>query len=161
MSLRLRWPISLPSKRISPEVGSYSRVISRPVVVLPQPDSPTRPSDSPLPSKNEMPSTAWTCATVRRTTPPDFTGKYFTRSRTSSRGSPAGAPDLSGARSTSALVTVLILPSNVVRVDCGQLRNEVTGAGVDQIRSDLRQDLLGVDLARVRQVTTLDVVLTA
>src|SRR3954452_7116144 len=121
----------------------------RPVVVLPHPDSPTRPSDPPLRRENETPSTAWTCATVRRTTPPDFTGKYFFRSRTSSRGSPAGAPERSGARSTSAFVTVLILPSNVVRVDCGQLGDQLARGRVDQIGSDLGQDLLGVDIARV------------
>ena len=33
--------MSWPSKRIVPPVGSRSRVSSRPVVVLPQPDSPT------------------------------------------------------------------------------------------------------------------------
>ena len=35
--------MSAPSKRIVPLVGSMSRRISRPTVVLPQPDSPTRP----------------------------------------------------------------------------------------------------------------------
>ena len=33
--------MSRPSNSIVPPVGSSSRVISRPVVVLPQPDSPT------------------------------------------------------------------------------------------------------------------------
>ena len=36
-----RWVMSRPSKTIRPPVGSSSRVSSRPVVVLPQPDSPT------------------------------------------------------------------------------------------------------------------------
>ena len=36
--------MSVPSKMIVPAVGSIRRRISRPTVVLPQPDSPTRPS---------------------------------------------------------------------------------------------------------------------
>ena len=39
--------MSRPSKTISPAVGSSSRVSSRPVVVLPQPDSPTSAKVSP------------------------------------------------------------------------------------------------------------------
>ena len=39
--------MSRPSKMILPAVGSRSRVSSRPVVVLPQPDSPTSESVSP------------------------------------------------------------------------------------------------------------------
>ena len=35
------------------------------MVDLPQPDSPTRPSVSPLLTSNEMPSTAWTAPTLR------------------------------------------------------------------------------------------------
>src|SRR4051794_34209443 len=154
--------MSVPSKLISPAVGSYSRVISRPVVVLPQPDSPTRPSDPPLASVNETPSTAWTCATVRRITPPDLTGKYFFRSRTSRSVSlPTDAPGFSVARSTSELVTVLILPSNLVGVDCCEFRDHLTRGRVDEVGSDLGQYFLGVDLARVGQVTALDVVLSA
>ena len=40
--------MSRPSNTILPAVGSSSRVSSRPVVVLPQPDSPTSDSVSPL-----------------------------------------------------------------------------------------------------------------
>ncbi len=36
-----------PSNATSPEVGSIRRRIDRPVVDLPQPDSPTSPSVSP------------------------------------------------------------------------------------------------------------------
>ena len=36
-----------PLKRTSPDVGSISRRMHRPVVVLPLPDSPTRPNVSP------------------------------------------------------------------------------------------------------------------
>ena len=39
--------MSLPSKSISPAVASSRRVISRAVVLLPQPVSPTIPSVSP------------------------------------------------------------------------------------------------------------------
>ena len=39
--------MSRPSKRIVPAVGSRSRRISRAVVDLPQPDSPTMPRVSP------------------------------------------------------------------------------------------------------------------
>src|SRR3954447_137478 len=150
--------MSVPSKLISPEVGSYSRVIRRPVVVLPQPDSPTRPRDWPFFSSNETPSTAWTWATVRRITPPDLTGKYFLRSRISRRVSLPTPPAGVWAGSTSELVTVLILPSKIVGVDCCQLRDHLTRGRVDEVGSDLRQDFLGVDLARIGQMTPLQVV---
>src|SRR4051812_8194112 len=136
--------------------------MSRPVVVLPHPDSPTRPREPPLASANETPSTACTLATVRRITPPDFTGKYFVRLRTSRSVSlPTEAPGFSGARSTSELVTVLILPSNLVRVDICDLGDHLTGLRVDEVRRDLRQHFLGVDLAGIGQVAALDVVLAA
>ena len=38
----------------SPAVGSISRRIERPIVVLPDPDSPTRPTTSPRGMSNEM-----------------------------------------------------------------------------------------------------------
>src|SRR5580693_6343165 len=47
MAERSRSVISTPSKRTVPLVGRNSRRIARPVVVLPLPDSPTRPSTSP------------------------------------------------------------------------------------------------------------------
>ncbi|MEY9756203.1 hypothetical protein ABIE73_003598 [Bradyrhizobium yuanmingense] len=61
--------MSSPSRRIWPEVGSTSRSTLRATVDLPQPDSPTRPSVSPVPSANETPSTACTVPTCRRNTP--------------------------------------------------------------------------------------------
>ena len=59
---RRRWRISLPprpvspprcnksrpSKKMDPDVGSISRRIRRPSVLLPEPDSPIRPSVSPF-----------------------------------------------------------------------------------------------------------------
>ncbi len=42
-----RWVMSVPAKPMVPAVGSSSLSTVRPTVVLPQPDSPTRPSVSP------------------------------------------------------------------------------------------------------------------
>ena len=70
---------------LCPTVGSISRSSSRPTVVLPQPDSPTRPSVSPRRISKLTPSTAWTDPTVRCRMPP-LTGKCLTRSRTSTSG---------------------------------------------------------------------------
>ena len=47
-------------KRIRPEVARSTWTMARPVVDLPQPDSPTRPSVSPCVMVNVMPATAWT-----------------------------------------------------------------------------------------------------
>ena len=87
--------MSRPSKRIEPDVGSIRRSRSRPTVVLPQPDSPTRPSVSPRWMSKLTPSTAWTTATVRWRTPPR-TGKCLTRSRTSTSGAEPSLPALRG-----------------------------------------------------------------
>ena len=46
-----------------------SRRIARPSVVLPDPDSPTTPSVSPLRTSIETPSTALMCPTILRSTP--------------------------------------------------------------------------------------------
>ena len=76
---------SWPSKRMLPADGSMSLKISRPVVDLPQPDSPTRPSTSPRSIVKLTPSTAW--MTRRRPlihAPP--TAKRFSSPRTSSSG---------------------------------------------------------------------------
>src|SRR5712692_5901429 len=62
----------------SPAVGSIRRRMQRPVVDLPQPDSPTKPSVSPRRISNDTSSTAWTRATSREKSPPRI-GKYFLR----------------------------------------------------------------------------------
>ena len=49
-----------PSKAIEPVVGSTSFSISRPSVVLPQPDSPTMATASPAPTSKLTPSSART-----------------------------------------------------------------------------------------------------
>ncbi len=53
--------------------------MQRPVVVFPQPLSPTSPSTSPCCTENDTPSTARTCPTVRENSP-FLIGKYFLRS---------------------------------------------------------------------------------
>src|SRR5438067_10620441 len=49
---------STPSSRIRPEVGCSNPAISRKVVVLPQPDGPSREKNSPLATVRSMLSTA-------------------------------------------------------------------------------------------------------
>src|SRR5437773_2132987 len=55
-----RWVMSRPLRRMLPLVGSTSRRMLRATVDLPQPDSPTSPSVSPMPSVKLTPSTACT-----------------------------------------------------------------------------------------------------
>src|SRR5688572_15496683 len=59
-----------------PSVGSTSRNTARPVVVLPEPDSPTTPSVSPRLTQKLTPSTALTWPTVLLNRPL-LIGKYF------------------------------------------------------------------------------------
>src|SRR6516164_410345 len=75
--------MSFPEIRILPAVGSIKRVTVRPTVVLPQPDSPTRPSVSPGLIVKLTPSTANTVPLARWSRPLRI-GKCFLRSRTSS-----------------------------------------------------------------------------
>ena len=59
-SPRLSAVSSVSPKRIRPEVAFSTWTMARPVVDLPQPDSPTRPSVSPWRMVKVMPATAWT-----------------------------------------------------------------------------------------------------
>src|SRR5262249_38219901 len=86
-----RCVMSRPSKMIFPPVGSSNRVSIRPVVVFPQPDSPTRPRVSPADTSKSRPSTACTAATWWRKTIPRITGKCLISPDTDSRTSPPGA----------------------------------------------------------------------
>jgi hypothetical protein len=52
--------IALPSIRITPDDGSSSPAIARNVVVLPQPEGPSRVRCSPRPTVKPTPSTAAT-----------------------------------------------------------------------------------------------------
>ena len=58
---------SLPSKRTSPDVGCGICISARPVVDLPQPDSPTSPSVSPSLTSRLTSETAWTFRPVEPT----------------------------------------------------------------------------------------------
>src|SRR5688572_24476916 len=75
--------MSSPSNFTSPEVMSIILRMASPVVLLPQPDSPTRPKVSPRRTSNDTPSTAFTLPTWRRMTAPAMTGKWTFRSLTS------------------------------------------------------------------------------
>src|SRR5215470_13121049 len=69
--------MSSPPKRIVPAVGVSCSRISFEVVVLPQPDSPISPSVSPGQTAKSTPSTALTQPSLRRSSVPVLTGKYF------------------------------------------------------------------------------------
>src|SRR6266542_3192460 len=78
--------------------------MARPVVDLPQPDSPTRPSVSPRLMENDTPSTARTAPTLRWKMMPWVSGKCITRSRTSSSvSSPVVAGVVEGWVATATL----------------------------------------------------------
>ena len=105
--------MSVPRKLIVPPVGSSRRMSVRDSVVLPQPDSPTRPSVSPSCRCSVTSSTACTCATARSNSSPFLIGKYCLRwsaaSRTfgsaaAGRGRAVGAAR-GGARSGAHIVT--------------------------------------------------------
>src|SRR5216683_5170522 len=82
---------SVPSNFTEPLVGLYSCRIARPVVDLPHPDSPTRPSVSPFSTKKSMPSTARTAPTWRWKMIPCVSGKCILSAATSSRFRPLPA----------------------------------------------------------------------
>ena len=97
--------ISRPSNLIEPLVGSSRRSSSRPVVDLPQPDSPTSPSVSPRLTSNDTPSTACTAPTCLRKMIPEVSGKCFLRSRISYSVSPP--PTCAAARDSSVAAAPL------------------------------------------------------
>jgi hypothetical protein len=78
--------MSCPSNAMTPAVGRSAARTSFDVVVLPQPDSPTRPSVSARLTVKLMPSTALTEPGLPKR-PAPLTGKCFFRPRTSSSGS--------------------------------------------------------------------------
>ena len=89
-----RMPISSrPIRRTEPASAACNCRTARPVVVLPEPDSPTRPSVSPRPISKLTPSTARTGGPVRRA------GKVTVRLRTCTRGAAASAGRCPGAAS--------------------------------------------------------------
>src|SRR3989338_10129211 len=68
--------MSFPSNKMLPLSGAISFTIILPSVVLPQPDSPTRPRFSPAASARSTPSTARTKDRGRARDPP-LTGNDF------------------------------------------------------------------------------------
>ena len=70
---------SMPSNTTEPDVASSSRSTTRPVVDLPQPDSPTRPRVWRLATLKLTPDTACTVPTRRRISPCSI-GNSLTRS---------------------------------------------------------------------------------
>src|SRR5262249_51030841 len=88
----MSWPFS----STEPAFGRSSATTTRPIVVLPQSDSPTRPNVSPAATVNETSETACTAATWRCKIAPAVTGNSLTRPRTSSSGG-TGAPAVSPA----------------------------------------------------------------
>src|SRR2546422_11669006 len=75
--------------------GSRSRAITHPSVVLPEPDSPMRPSVSPYRTWRDTPSTAWMTRFSRRANVLErdgVSGKWFSRSIVSNHASVTGEP---------------------------------------------------------------------
>ena len=101
--------MSCPSNTIRPAVGSSSRVSSRPVVVLPQPDSPTRPSVCPAGTEKSTSSTACTAPTRCRMMMPRVTGKCLVSPVTwSSAPSAPGTSDTAGPAASAGVLTRLL-----------------------------------------------------
>ena len=127
----LRRVTFLPSNQISPELGSISRRMQRPVVDLPHPDSPTSPSVSPAAMSKLTPSTACTRSTSRENTPP-LTAKCLRRSREQGSGLAPASP-----HSTHDLVPGVDLPQRRHRAQCRRRRRSGS-AGEAAARRRLR-----------------------
>src|SRR5919204_456140 len=90
--------------------------MARPVVDLPQPDSPTRPRVSPFSTKKSTPSTARTAPTWRWKMIPWVSGKCILRAFTSSRFLPLSALAVlrdrtnSGSEGLVGVVTAISAP---------------------------------------------------
>src|SRR5439155_4120037 len=115
---------SVPSNFTEPAVGLQSWRIARPVVDLPQPDSPTRPSVSPFSTKKSIPSTARTAPTWRWKMIPCVSGKCIFSAETSRRLLPLSAVAVLRCRSMKppgvvvlggVCVTVISSPSRALR----------------------------------------------
>src|SRR5690242_12802686 len=103
-----RCVMSSPLNAILPAVGSISLIAVRPSVDLPQPDSPTSPSVSPVLISRSTPSTACTCPTVRCKTP-EATGNHTFRSLI----------ETSGSADVHARVRVLTAVSGTLELHAG------------------------------------------
>ncbi len=95
----------LPRKTIGPS-EEINRSSASPSVVLPEPDSPTTPSVSPLRTARLTPSTALMCPTVLRSSP-RLIGNQTLRSSadiTTGESGRGGAGSGFGSAASSALV---------------------------------------------------------
>ncbi len=105
----------LPSNVTLPDVGGSRRRMTLPSVVLPQPDSPTRPSVSPSVTVKLTPSTARTAPSLLMPMRPPRISKCFTRSSTASRGA-AATPPRATVRSALVWPELVSLPVMSVAV---------------------------------------------
>src|ERR1700730_13370219 len=143
--------MSSPSKKIDPLVGSSKRRMQRPIVVFPEPDSPTSPSVSPRLIRNVTPSTAFTSATWREKTPAVI-GKYFVTSCTST--SDCGSrPIASIALRSAAIGARSRIRSQLAKIErlvvlVQPAAREVTVAEIDERRRLDREAGLRVPAAR-------------
>src|SRR5450756_2227341 len=110
--------MSSPMNSIVPAVGSRRRIMVRPRVDLPQPDSPTRPTVSPFLMSRSTPSTARTCATVLWRTPEE-TGNHVFNPRTERSGDEVVQARFSWAWTASGTFQ---LHAGLGDPACGQLR---------------------------------------
>src|SRR3954451_9129716 len=118
--------MSWPRHTTFPDVGRSNDMINFASVDLPQPDSPTTPSVSPLCRVKLTPSTARTAPICRRKTMPCVSGKCLTRSRASRMGSPCVG---TGHRSLLDLGLGVLAQNGVVGVVLGG--RQVEGADED------------------------------
>src|SRR4051812_4459655 len=139
--------MSLPRHRTLPEVGCSSDMSSLASVDLPQPDSPTTPSVSPLCKVKLTPSTARTAPICRRKMMPWVSGKCLTRSCASRMGSACVG---TGHRSLLDLGVRVLAQNGVAGVVLGRRQVERADedfhpvvAGAAAVRSDRieRRDL--------------------
>ena len=104
---------SIPSNLTVPAVLSRRRMSARPVVLLPQPDSPTRPSVSPRRMVNEMSSTARTTPIVFCRNPARI-GKWTSRPSASTSVGRASVAGISSSRRAVVMQSIrqVRLPSS-------------------------------------------------
>src|SRR5712692_3615612 len=143
---------------MAPALASSAARTSLAVVVLPQPDSPTRPSVSPLLMVKLMPSTAltqpWALPNIECPT-----AKYFFRSRTSNNGSPTrglldGQPTPHAGPVAHVLLARFLGTTAFHHVPAAGMKS-TAGGRVGKVRGLARDDvqrLLGAELRyRVQQ----------
>src|SRR5260370_9349893 len=141
--------MSSPLKTILPAVGAMSLIAVRPSVDLPQPDSPTSPSVSPVLISRSTPSTACTYPTVRCSTP-EATGNQPLRS----------VIETSGSAAVHARVSVLTAVSGTFQLRaglCDPARGPLGVADREQPRRVARAALdpesaSGMERATIRQL---------